>query len=101
MVCKSDDMFHRAIFDGKKPYNPVLGETCAWGFGHGEDGITRMVCEQVFSQTSFAVVQLGFQTVKWILSRNLDSKVQTLVCRSRTILRYRRSTSQTIPSESP
>jgi hypothetical protein len=40
----------RAIFDGKKPYNPVLGETCAWTFEHGADGAgapSHMVCEQV------------------------------------------------------
>jgi len=39
----------RAIFDGKKPYNPVLGETCAWNFDHASPGMseTKMVCEQV------------------------------------------------------
>jgi hypothetical protein len=38
----------REVFDGKKPYNPVLGETCAWAFLHPEprNGVTRMVCEQ-------------------------------------------------------
>ena len=35
--------------DGKKPYNPVLGETCAWLYQHADAhcGVTRMVCEQV------------------------------------------------------
>ena len=39
----------REVFDGKKPYNPILGETCAWAWQHSDvhAGITRMVCEQV------------------------------------------------------
>jgi hypothetical protein len=39
----------RVIFDGMKPYNPVLGETCSWQFDHNctEGGISRMICEQV------------------------------------------------------
>ena len=38
----------REVFDGKKPYNPVLGETCAWAWQHSDPrcGVTRMVCEQ-------------------------------------------------------
>jgi len=39
----------REVFDGKKPYNPILGETCAWAYQHSDPacGVTRMVCEQV------------------------------------------------------
>jgi hypothetical protein len=37
------------VADGKKPFNPVLGETCAWTYQHADahSGVTRMVCEQV------------------------------------------------------
>mmetsp|Transcript_10728 Transcript_10728/g.35967 ORF Transcript_10728/g.35967 Transcript_10728/m.35967 type:complete len:620 (-) Transcript_10728:2083-3942(-) len=38
----------RAIFDGKKPYNPILGETCVWAYKHGDSScVTKVVCEQV------------------------------------------------------
>ena len=41
----------RAVFDGKKPYNPVMGETCAWAFDHKCEraGVSKMICEQVIS----------------------------------------------------
>jgi len=39
----------KEVFDGKKPYNPVLGETSAWVFDHSDPaaGKTKMLCEQV------------------------------------------------------
>jgi len=39
----------RAAFDGKKPYNPVIGETFAVEFDHQCEtgGFSRLLCEQV------------------------------------------------------
>ena len=41
----------KAVFDGKKPYNPILGETCSWIFDHKceKGGVSKMICEQVIS----------------------------------------------------
>ena len=38
----------RAAFDGKKPYNPVMGETFAVEFDHQCEagGFSRLLCEQ-------------------------------------------------------
>ncbi|EKX31692.1 hypothetical protein GUITHDRAFT_122119 [Guillardia theta CCMP2712] len=38
----------KEVFDGKKPYNPILGETSAWAFDNGSttSGISHMICEQ-------------------------------------------------------
>jgi ankyrin repeat protein len=69
----------RAIFDGKKPYNPVLGETCAWQFDHNcpEAGISQMICEQVakcllklwsFSQFSFWIIYRFLITLRFLHS---------------------------------
>lgn len=50
----------KPIFDGKKPYNPVLGETCAWAWQHPEGrGVSRMVTEQVSHHPPISAVHLS------------------------------------------
>ena len=55
----------REVFDGKKPYNPILGETCAWAFRHPESGkgVTRMVCEQVSHHPPISAMHIHNETL--------------------------------------
>jgi len=55
----------REVFDGKKPYNPILGETCAWAWKHGDEraGVTRMVCEQVSHHPPISAMHIHNETL--------------------------------------